>query len=48
MGSTNVTILTEQKFTHAIVKRAKEGDFRVQDDFGGTHHYDPTPGNTRQ
>lgn len=28
------------KFTHAIVKKAKKGDFRVQDDFGGTvHHY---------
>ncbi|MFO7671953.1 MAG: hypothetical protein R6W31_20010 [Bacteroidales bacterium] len=30
------------RFTHAILKKAKEGDFRVQDDFGGTvHHYDP-------
>jgi glutathione synthase/RimK-type ligase-like ATP-grasp enzyme len=29
------------KFTHAILKKAKEGDFRVQDDFGGTvHNYD--------
>ncbi len=27
-------------FTHAILKKAKPGDFRVQDDFGGTvHHY---------
>lgn len=25
-------------FTHAILKKAKEGDFRVQDDFGGTLH----------
>lgn len=25
-------------FTHAILKRAKPGDFRVQDDFGGTVH----------
>ena len=25
-------------FTHAILKRAKAGDFRVQDDFGGTVH----------
>ena len=25
-------------FTHAILKRAKRGDFRVQDDFGGTVH----------
>ena len=30
-------------FTHAILKVAKEGDFRVQDDFGGqVHQYDPT------
>ena len=26
------------KFTHGILKRAKQGDFRVQDDFGGTVH----------
>jgi glutathione synthase/RimK-type ligase-like ATP-grasp enzyme len=32
------------RFSHAILKRAKEGDFRVQDDFGGTMHpYTPTP-----
>ncbi|MGC6284893.1 MAG: ATP-grasp domain-containing protein [Polaribacter sp.] len=30
------------KFTHAILKKAKPGDFRVQDDFGGTVH-DCTP-----
>ena len=31
------------KFTHAILKKAKPGDFRVQDDFGGTvHDYVPT------
>ena len=24
------------KFTHAVLKKAKEGDFRVQDDFGGS------------
>ena len=24
------------KFTHAILKKAKPGEFRVQDDFGGT------------
>jgi glutathione synthase/RimK-type ligase-like ATP-grasp enzyme len=31
------------KFTHAILKRAKQGDFRVQDDFGGTvARYEPT------
>jgi len=29
-------------FTHAILKKAKDGDFRVQDDFGGTvHDYEP-------
>ena len=26
------------KFSHAILKKAKPGDFRVQDDFGGTLH----------
>lgn len=32
-------------FTHAVLKRAKQGDFRVQDDFGGSvHFYTPTPG----
>ena len=32
------------KYTHAILKKAKSGDFRVQDDFGGTvHPYDPSP-----
>lgn len=31
------------KFTHAVLKKAKPGDFRVQDDFGGTlHDYSPT------
>ena len=30
-------------YTHAILKKAKTGDFRVQDDFGGTvHPYTPT------
>ncbi|MFI5171956.1 MAG: RimK family alpha-L-glutamate ligase [Chitinophagales bacterium] len=30
-------------FTHAVLKKAKPGDFRVQDDFGGTlHDYTPT------
>ncbi len=33
------------KFTHAILKKAKQGDFRVQDDFGGTvHAYQPSQG----
>jgi hypothetical protein len=26
------------KFSHSILKKAKQGDFRVQDDFGGTVH----------
>lgn len=31
------------KFTHSIMKKAKIGDFRVQDDFGGSvHQYTPT------
>jgi glutathione synthase/RimK-type ligase-like ATP-grasp enzyme len=31
------------KFTHAVLKKGKEGDFRVQDDFGGTlHEYHPS------
>lgn len=31
------------KFTHAVLKKVKPGDFRVQDDFGGTvHPYTPT------
>ncbi|MGS2726473.1 ATP-grasp domain-containing protein [Psychroserpens sp. BH13MA-6] len=30
-------------FSYAILKKAKKGDFRVQDDFGGSvHHYLPT------
>ncbi|MFP2997516.1 hypothetical protein ABN763_16480 [Spongiivirga sp. MCCC 1A20706] len=31
------------KYTHAILKKAKSGDYRVQDDFGGSvHDYEPT------
>ncbi|MEP1096481.1 MAG: hypothetical protein ABJG78_15300 [Cyclobacteriaceae bacterium] len=31
-------------FTHAVIKKAKPGDFRVQDDFGGSvEDYVPTP-----
>lgn len=31
------------KFTHAVLKKAKGDDFRVQDNFGGTvHDYSPT------
>lgn len=29
-------VLFDGKFTHAVLKKAKAGDFRVQDDFGGT------------
>ena len=30
--------------THAVLKKAKAGDYRVQDDFGGTvHEHTPTP-----
>lgn len=33
-----------EEFSHAVLKKAKPGDFRVQDDFGGTvHPYHPTP-----
>ena len=35
-------VLINGEYTHAILKLAKKGDFRVQDDFGGTvHDYDP-------
>ncbi len=31
------------EYTHAVLKKAKAGDFRVQDDFGGSvHEYEPT------
>ncbi len=31
------------EFTHAVLKIAKPGDFRVQDDYGGTvHNYEPS------
>ena len=30
------------KYSHAVLKKAKPGDFRVQDDFGGSiHDYSP-------
>lgn len=36
-------MIFNNKFSHAILKKAKKGDFRVQDDFGGTvHNYKPT------
>jgi len=31
-------VVFDGKFSHAILKKAKAGDFRVQDDFGGTVH----------
>jgi len=32
------------KFSHAVLKKAKKGEFKVQDDFGGSvHHYTPSP-----
>ena len=31
-------VLVGGRFTHALTKRAKPGDFRVQDDHGGTVH----------
>ncbi len=36
-------VVIDGKFTHALLKTAKKGDFRVQDDFGGSvHNYIPT------
>jgi len=36
-------IVIDGTYTHAILKKAKAGDFRVQDDFGGSvHEYIPT------
>lgn len=36
-------IILGGKFSHAVLKKAKVGDFRVQDDYGGTvHNYTPT------
>jgi len=29
-------MMIDQKFSHAVIKKAKKGDFRVQDDYGGT------------
>ena len=42
-GETTLVVIDGQ-FTHALRKVAKAGDFRVQDDYGGTvHPYEPTP-----
>ena len=36
-------VLINGKHSHSVLKKAKEGDFRVQDDFGGTlHNYEPS------
>jgi glutathione synthase/RimK-type ligase-like ATP-grasp enzyme len=36
-------IMLNGRFSHAVRKVAKPGDFRVQDDHGGSvHHYEPT------
>lgn len=36
-------MLFNGEYTHAVLKKAKAGDFRVQDDFGGSvHDYKPT------
>ena len=36
-------MVMDGQFTHAILKKARPGEFRVQDDHGGTvHHYTPT------
>jgi len=36
-------MLFNGRYTHAILKKAKTGDYRVQDDYGGTvHPYEPT------
>lgn len=41
-GEVSMMVFNGQ-FTHAILKKAKSGDFRVQDDFGGSvHDYLPT------
>jgi glutathione synthase/RimK-type ligase-like ATP-grasp enzyme len=42
-GETTVVVI-DGRSTHALRKRAKPGDFRVQDDHGGTvHPHQPSP-----
>src|SRR5690606_36266283 len=42
-GDVSLMVIDGQ-FTHAVRKRARTGEFRVQDDHGGSvHAYDPTP-----
>lgn len=41
-GEVSLMVMGGQ-YTHAVLKKAKPGDFRVQDDFGGTvHNYQPS------
>ena len=41
-GEASLMVFNGQ-YTHAILKKAKAGDYRVQDDYGGTvHPYQPT------
>ncbi|HHC79678.1 MAG TPA: hypothetical protein ENK46_07340 [Flavobacteriia bacterium] len=36
-------IIIDGAYSHAVLKKAKKGDFRVQDDYGGSvHQYHPT------
>lgn len=36
-------VVIDGEYTHSVLKKAKSGDFRVQDDFGGTvHNYNAT------
>lgn len=36
-------VLIDGEYTHSVLKKAKSGDFRVQDDFGGSiHEYHPS------
>lgn len=42
-GGEDTLMIINGRYTHAVRKKAKAGDFRVQDDFGGTlHDCDPT------
>ncbi|NQY05433.1 MAG: hypothetical protein HRT68_04295 [Flavobacteriaceae bacterium] len=41
-GEISLMVL-DGKYTHAVLKTAKSGEFRIQDDHGGSvHHYAPT------
>ena len=36
-------VVIDGEYTHSVLKKAKSGDFRVQDDFGGSvHDYEPS------